>query len=204
MDTGEIILREADNLFCQFGVKSVTMDDIAKHLGMSKKTIYLHFKDKNELVQKLIEITIGEQKCIINNMEESADNAVDEIFSAVANIQTLLSKMNPLLFYDLQKYYPAAWDVFHNFRNNFLFDCIGKNLKRGIQEGLYREEINIRILARMRVEQIGVVFNSFAFPPTHFNLSEVMTVITEHFLYGICTIKGHKLTNKYKHINEED
>jgi AcrR family transcriptional regulator len=204
MDAKKNILREADNLFCQYGIRSVTMDDIAKHLGISKKTIYLHFKDKNELVETLMANLMEDQQCLLNNNVKSATDVIEEIFFSVTHIQSLLSKMNPSLFYDLQKYHPTAWAMFKDFRDKYLFDCIQANLKNGIKQGLYREEINVSILSRMRVEQIDTIFSLLTFPAKQFKLSEVMMEITEHFLFGICTLKGQKLINKYKQIIEEE
>lgn len=200
----ERILTEAECLFCHYGIKSITMDDIAKHLGISKKTIYQHFSDKNELVRIQIKNMMDRQQCLLNNNTDAAENPVHEVFLAVTHIQVLLSKMNPALFYDLQKYHPEAWQEFKNFRDKYLLECIQSNLKRGIEEGYYREEIDINILSRLRVQQIDMIFNKQAFPAAEFNLSEVMRLITEHFLYGICNSEGNKLIYKYKHINEEE
>ncbi len=180
------------------------MDDIAKHLGMSKKTIYLHFSDKNELVVNLFQDKMENQVCIMDKSTVASGDAVQEVFNAVTNVKNMLSKMNPMLFYDLQKYHPQAWMVFKTFRESNLFKTINQNLKRGIKEGYFRSEINLDILTRMRIEQIGSVFNQITYPIKDFNISQVMTELTEHFLYGICTLKGHKLVNKYKQITEEE
>ncbi|MBC7916140.1 MAG: TetR/AcrR family transcriptional regulator, partial [Pyrinomonadaceae bacterium] len=73
----------------------------------------------------------------------------------------------------------------------------------GVDEGYFRKEINFEIIALLRIEQVDMIFNQLVFPPNKFMLSDVMTQITEHFLYGLCTLKGHKLINKYKQITEE-
>jgi AcrR family transcriptional regulator len=104
LEVKEYIISESDKLFCQYGFKSVTMDDIAKHLGMSKKTIYAHFCDKNEIVNIVIDMKLNSQKCVIKENIEAAENAVHEMFFAVTSMKELLSNMNPTLFYDLQKY----------------------------------------------------------------------------------------------------
>ena len=201
MELKNHIIVEADHLFCQFGIKSVTMDDIAKHLGMSKKTIYLHFKDKNELVVDLMKSKMDSQVCIMDQSFEESSNAVDEIFIAVTNMQGMLSKMNPMLFYDLQKYHPEAWLLFKSFREKCLFKVLYQNIDRGIKEGYYRKNINLDIIAKMRVQQIDTVFNNTTYPSGEFSLLQVMTEITEHYLYGLCTLKGHKYINKFKQIS---
>ncbi len=205
MDVKEYIISESDKLFCQYGLKSVTMDDIAKQLGMSKKTIYSHFSDKNEIVNIVIEIKLNTQKCIILDSIDLAENAVHEVSFAVANMKELLSNLNPVLFYDLQKYHPEAWMYFKDFREKHLFKTIHDNLKRGIGEGYYRKDLKTDILTQMRLEQMDLIFNnSSAYTNGKYGLSQVMTELTEHFLYGICTLKGHKLINKYKEIIEEE
>lgn len=180
------------------------MDDIAKHLGMSKKTIYHHFKDKNELVVDLIRNKLENQVCIMDKSTQDSINSVDEVFIEVNLMQSLLSKMNPMLFYDLQKYHPEAWTLFKLFRENSLFKVICQNLSRGITEGFYRKDINLEIIAKMRIQQIDSVFNQSTYPIGEFSILQVMTEVTEHYLYGICTLKGHKLINKYKQILEEE
>jgi TetR/AcrR family transcriptional regulator, cholesterol catabolism regulator len=200
----EHILTEADKLFCMYGIKSVTMDDIAKHLGMSKKTIYQYFCDKNQLVVTLIENRLRGEECqLVKNAGES-ENAVEEVWNAVSHIKEMFSKLNPVMFYDMQKYHPDAWAAFQKFRDQHLYNCIRRNLEKGRSETYYREDINIDIVATMRMEQIDVIFNPSKFPAGKFNLANVMIQLTEHYLYGICTLKGHKLINKYKQIIENE
>lgn len=199
VEVKEYIVEEADKLFCQFGFKSVTMDDIAKHLGMSKKTIYQHFSDKDELVNILIEEKLRLQDCAMDFCASKAENAVEEIFFAITTIHELLSSMNPKLFYDLQKYHPKAWLSFRAFKEKNLGKCIQLNLERGISEGFYRSEINTDILAQMRLEQVDLLFtHSDHYTMNKYNLVQVMVEITEHFLYGICNANGLKKINHYK------
>ena len=150
MEVKEYIVEEADKLFCQYGFKSVTMDDIAKHLGMSKKTIYQHFSDKDELVDILINEKITAQNCEMQHHSAKARNAVEEIFFAMENINEILANMNPKLFYDLQKYHPKAWLFFKNFKEKSLGESIMANLDRGMKEGIYRSDLQIEILTQMR------------------------------------------------------
>ena len=200
LEVKEYIVVEADKLFCQFGFKSVTMDDIAKHLGMSKKTIYQHFKDKDELVNILIDDKLSNQDCNMDFCAKNAENAVQEIFFAIDNISELLTNMNPKLFYDLQKYHPKAWITFQEFKEEKLGKTILVNLERGIAEGFYRSEINIEILAQMRLEQVNLLFGQQIadYTMNKYNLAQVMIEITSHFLYGICNEKGLLLMKEYK------
>jgi TetR/AcrR family transcriptional regulator, cholesterol catabolism regulator len=204
LEIKEHIITRADVLFCQYGIKSVTMDDIAKHLGISKKTIYLHFSDKNALVVELIRNKMQNQVCVMDNCIDNSANAVHEVFFAVTQMQHMLSNMNPMLFYDLQKYHPEAWQLYVAFREKKLFAVIYNNIKRGIGEGYYRSEINADILTWMRIGQIDTVFGQTTYPANQFNMAALMAEITEHFLYGLCTAKGHKLIDKYKNTIQQD
>ncbi len=199
LETRDYIIGEADRLFCQFGFKSVTMDDIAKHLGMSKKTIYQHFTDKDELVNILIRQKLEAQSCQTDELARVAENAVQEILFVITNINDLLSNINAKLFFDLQKYHPKAWMMFRDFREKKMQQAILINIERGMREGLYRKEIKADIITRMRLEQVDLVFSNHEHYTTfRYTLPQVMAEITQHFLYGLCTVKGHQLIEKYK------
>ena len=199
LDLKKYIIEESDKLFCQYGFKSVTMDDIAKHLGMSKKTIYQNFADKNELVDILIADKLGNQSCKMNDCAKNAKNAIHEIFLTIADIKELMGALNPKLFYDLQKYHPKAWLKFRNFKEKNLLITIHNNLKRGIEEGLYRSEINVDILSQLRLDHSSIVFQEHDhYTMNKYNIAQVIIEITEHFLYGISNEKRLSQTKTYK------
>ncbi|MEE1945852.1 TetR/AcrR family transcriptional regulator [Pedobacter sp. KR3-3] len=201
MEVREYIIAEADKLFCQFGFKSVTMDDIAKHLGMSKKTIYRHFSDKDELVTILISEKISTQDCMAKDTAENSENAIDEIFFAINSTNEMLANMNPKLFYDLQKYHPKAWMIFREFKEKTLRETIYRNLERGIKEGLYRDDINTDILTQLRLDQVDLIFSQHdQYTMNKYNLAQIMVELTEHFLYGVCSLTGlgHIYASKLK------
>ena len=198
MDNKERIIQEAKILFMRLGIRSVSMDDIASHLGMSKKTIYQLFADKDELVDNIIDadITQLESDCI--TYCQLSANAIDEIFRTMEMIGLQLRNMNPMVLFDLQKYHYRSYEKFMRHRNTFLLEIITKNLVKGVQEGLYRSDIKIEILARFRLESMMLAFNKETFPSDRFNMLEVTLEIIEHFLYGLATEKGYKLIIEYK------
>lgn len=198
LEIKDYIINGADKLFCQYGFKSVTMDDIAKHLGISKKTIYQNFKDKNELINILIRDRIVNQDLQMNKCFDASENAVQELYFGIQDMDYFLATMNPMLFYDLQKYHQEAWLKFIAFKEKEIGKKILENLERGKQEGLYRAEINTEIIARMRLDQVDVVFTQNGRYDTNKNsLSSIMVEITRHFLFGICNNEGLKLIHKY-------
>ncbi len=198
MEVKDYIISEADKLFCQYGFKSVTMDDIAKNLGVSKKTIYQNFKDKNELINILIRDRIVNQDLQMHKCFVESENAVQELFLTMQDMDYFLATMNPMLFYDLQKYHPAAWLKFKVFKEEEIGKMILNNLERGKLEGFYREEINTEIITRARLDQVDLVFTQTGHYDTNkYSLSSIMVEITRHFLFGICNNEGLKLIHKY-------
>ncbi|MBS1636559.1 MAG: TetR/AcrR family transcriptional regulator [Bacteroidetes bacterium] len=204
MSTEEKILKGAEELFFKYGVRSVTMDDIARHLGMSKKTIYQYYKEKDEVVHKLMQAHIREDERMCINGYERANNVVEEVFNVMQNITEIFSKVNPLLFYELQKYYPQSWKLIKHFKEDFILGMVEKSIEKGKRDGYVRPDVNTRILSRLRMEEIELTFNAAVYPADKFSIVEVQLTLAEHFLYGICTFKGHKLINKYKQVVEEE
>lgn len=199
MELKEYIVEEADRLFCQYGFKSVTMDDIAKQLGMSKKTIYQHFVDKDELVTILIRNKINKQDCTLQYSIHASPNAVAELLGSIATMNEQLSNMNARLFFDLQKYHPKAWLIFKDFKEKKLREYITSNLERGIAQGLYREDINIEILTQFRLDQLDLVFNQYdQLLSNKYSLIQIMVEITKHYLHGICNLKGLAIINEHQ------
>lgn len=180
------------------------MDDVAKHLAMSKKTLYQHFKDKNDMVMKCCHHDLVNRECVFKDIAAQAKDAIHEIMQMMKHMESMFTKMNPNLFYDMQKYHPAVWRMFREFKEGNMMKMIEENLHKGIHQGLYRKDIDIPVMARLRIEQVEMGFNPEIFPPGKYNLANVHFALFDHFLHGITTLKGHKLINKYKQITEEE
>jgi len=204
MEATERILEGARVLFFSYGIRSVSMDDLARHLGMSKKTVYQHFKDKDEIVNTLLIESLESNEEQLKKLETNSKDAVQEIILIMKHISEMFSRINPNLFYDLQKYYPEAWKTFQAFKQRSMIKMIETNLHQGISQGYFRHDINVKILAKMRIEQVEIAMNPMIFPYDKFNIAEVQLSMIDHFLHGITTLKGHKLLNKYKNINEDE
>ncbi|HMT29046.1 MAG TPA: TetR/AcrR family transcriptional regulator [Bacteroidia bacterium] len=198
------IIESATELFYRFGIKSITMDDVAKHLAMSKKTLYQHFRDKNEMVRKCCEHDILNRTCMFKEIASLAVDPINEMMNLMKHMESMFSGINPNLFYDMQKYYPEVWKLYREFKEKSMMQMIEENFKKGIDAGLYRRDISISILARLRMEEVEMGFNHEFFPHDKFSVAKVQVALFDHFMHGITTIKGHKLINKYKQIIEED
>jgi len=197
------IIQGGEELFLKAGIKSVTMDDIAKHVGMSKKTIYLFFKDKNELVIALVTKKLQEDERRIKQIISESTNVIVEMTNMMKCSEDVFSRINPIVIHDMQKYHPGAWEIFQNFKADVIIHTLEELLLKGINQGYVRPEIDVKILARMRVNQVELGFNTKQFPLAEFNPWKVQSQFLEHFFYGICTLKGYKLLNQYKNINDE-
>jgi len=198
MEIKDRIQEKATELFMRFGIRSVSMDDIATQLGMSKKTIYQFFADKDELVDAVMAANIQKTQGECITCTTKAANAVEEIFLTMEMIQEQFRNMNPMILYDLQKFHIRAFQKLTAHKNEFLLSIIRKNIEKGITEGLYRKDISVDILSRFRLESMMLAFNMDAFPPSKYNLADVTQEIIEHFLFGLATIEGHQLILKYQ------
>lgn len=198
MKTSKKVLQAAEELFFRHGIRSITMDDIAKHLGMSKKTIYQFFEDKDQIVHSLMKEKLKEDEENFCCIAENAANVVEEVFGYMKNMTEMFTHINPNLFYDLQKYYSASWKLFQSFKEEYIFKAVEKSIEKGKKDGHVRKEINSAILAKLRMQEIEMAFNPAIFSPEKFKILDVQLALTEHFLYGICTLKGYELITKYK------
>jgi AcrR family transcriptional regulator len=195
--TNDFILTEAEKLFMKFGMRSVTMDDIAKHLAISKKTIYANFKDKDDLVISLINKMQQEDECKMKQATIDSSNAVEEIFFMMDCVKEILANINPIVFYDLEKYHSKAYKTLMDFHHTHIYETIKACLDRGIKENVFREDINTEILASARVAQINWIFASDLVRSGKYSMFDLVSHTTIHFLYGICTLSGHILINNY-------
>src|ERR1700730_13962146 len=202
-DTRGRIRSKAEEMFMKWGVRSVSMDDIANGLGASKKTLYQHFSDKDELVGAVVEQIIRENQSSCDCDRMAASNAVEEIFKAMEMVELMFSNMNPSILYDLQKYHPKAFTRFLKHKNDYLYTVVRSNLERGIKEELYRPGITVELLSRFRVESLMMPFNPEFLPRLKTSFVEVHQTIMEHFLYGVASLKGHKLILKYQQEREK-
>lgn len=196
-DTKQRIQKAAYDLVMQYSIRSVSMDDIASSLGMSKKTIYQYFKDKDELIESFVESVVHTNQCSCNYDRERAENAVHEIILVMDMMVEMFKSMNPSILFDMQKYHPTAFAKFQKHRNEFLYNTCYDNLVRGIKEELYRPEINMETMARHRVDTMLTGFNPEFQNKVKQNLMEIQEEIIIHYLFGLVSLKGYKLVTKY-------
>lgn len=192
------ILKGSEELFMKYGVRSISMDDIARHLSVSKKTLYQHFVDKDELVTMMSKAFLEKDKRQYEAITAISKNAVDELSKISILLKQDMEELNPSLLFDLQKFHPKAWNLWQEFKEKFIQESMVRNLKQGIEEGYFRPEINPDIIAVARLVMIESSFNDQVFPKDRFNFVEVNWQIFDFFVHGMCTEKGKKLYQKYR------
>jgi TetR/AcrR family transcriptional regulator, cholesterol catabolism regulator len=189
----EKIIKESTQLFFRFGVRSVSMDDIAKEIGISKKTLYVHFKDKDELIKECMLVHDVEEKQILKSFQRDAINAIDEMLRIAKYVERMLQKVSLTLIYDLQKYHREAWEMMNKMHNDDIFIEIKTNLERGIREGVYRDDFNVNIIAKIYVTTATLLTNSDFFSPSEYNIKDVIKTNILYHLHGIVSPKGRAI-----------
>jgi len=206
MEDNEIkkkIIRGAETLFTKYGVRSISMDDIARHLSVSKKTLYQHFEDKEDIVTMAVQSHIERIMGEFDLIQSSAIDAIDELSKISKCLKRMMSEINPSLMFDLEKYHPRAWGVWVDNKKKFIRESVIRNLKKGVEEGYFRVELDLEIMATMRMELVQLAFDDRVFPPSQFNVPDVQLQLFEHFVFGLLTEKGRKKYLKCKETQVE-
>ena len=200
MEPQDKILKTSLELFHKFGIKRVTMDDIAKELGMSKKTIYHHFIEKDDLVNTLCDTEMIKHEQIFDELFNESKNPIHEMMLISANMRKMMQHINPIFFLDLQKFHPQAFNRFQEFKQNCAVKHIERNINKGIEAGFYRNDIDVEFTAKYRLSQLDMLLfgNYYSFEKISFTKSHEL--LLDMFVYGICTAKGHQLLNDYKKV----
>lgn len=191
------ILEAAELLFRKYGIRSVTMSDIASHLGMSKKTLYQYIDNKNELVEKILKKYIENEKLMCNQAADTADDALQEMFSISIQVQRNIENMNPSLLFDLRKYHFEVWQLFEQHRKEFILSIMKNNLKRGIDEDIYRKDMDTEIISRIHIGTINIFSDDELLPPDQFPRPLLHKEFVLYHLYGIVSEKGRALMSDY-------
>ena len=190
------LVKDAIDVFLTYGIKSVTMDDVARHLRVSKKTIYQVVKDKEDLVNKCMRKDCEGIEQKVQAIQAKNLKAIDENFAISTVIVAELKNIHPSIFYDLEKYYPEAMAMMIEMRHDFIGGVMRQNLNKGIKEGVYRPELNVEIMTQLWVLRLNVIFNPKLFPMDAFHPKDVYLEMFIHHIRGIANSKGLKELEK--------
>ena len=194
----EKIIRETKEMFFRYGIKSITMEDIARELGISKKTLYQHFDNKNDLLMAVIDFHDCDQKSRLFEIRSAATNAIDEMIRIAKYFDLMLKQVSPSLIFDVQKYHREAWDKMNKTHSEYVYKEISANLQRGISEGLYREDFDTDIIAKIYVNTSYLGTRPEVFSPSDYKVQDILRTNVLYHLHGIASAKGLLLLQQMK------
>jgi len=197
------ILVRVRELYNRYGIKSITMDDVARELGISKKTLYQFVSDKDDLVGKFIDYEVEIRQEEICRCFNSGWNAIEELFEISLFMNKLIREQNPATEYDLKKYYPQHFQKVVKIRRERMYNYILLNLKKGKEEGLYREDMNEDVIAKLHLSRSESIHFDELFTIEEFTSVKLFVELLSYHVRGIATLKGIEvLENKLKQIED--
>lgn len=190
------ILEQVRRLYYRYGIKSVTMDDVAKHLCISKKTLYKYFNDKEELVRNIVLLDYNNRNKFFREIKNRELNAIEELFEVYRMINTMLRDYNASMEYDIHKYYPELYSKVKEIRRKKIYDTMYNNMNKGKKEGLYRKELNSKIIARLLVFKVENMYDNNIFTMEELVSVKVFNEVFVYHLQGILNTKGRTFFEK--------
>jgi TetR/AcrR family transcriptional regulator, cholesterol catabolism regulator len=197
MNLRERILPQAVDLFIRSGIRAITMDDISALTGVSKRTIYENFKDKDELLRACLVFLDEQHDRETEKIISESINTIDLVFKVLKLGINAINSINPLFFTDLKKYHFRIWKETYIINNQKHLSKTYTMLKKGINEGLFRKEIDIEIVAKLLHEQFRIMSDEHVFPSLRYSRTKVFENIMINFLRGIATRKGLEIIEEY-------
>jgi len=204
MASTETILKETLALYKKMGIRAVTMDFVAEHLGMSKRTLYELFPNKNDLINACLSLAIEERKAKAQEIISQSEHIIETFILFMRFHINELNQVNPLFIYDLKKYHPeVSCQKTAEFNSN-MESNIRKFIEMGKNQKLFREDVDSLIHAKLIYEQVNILQNTDIFPPDQYSPSKIFEQATYTFIRGIATEKGLVIIDKYyeKHKND--
>ena len=183
-------------LFIPYGIRSVTMEDIARELGVSKKTLYTEFEDKDDLIRRVIDFDNSQSRTFYEEIYESDFNAIQEIFLVNSRIHSFRSRYSATFKHDLKRYYPEIYRSWVREKRAQMYKVIIENLRKGKREGIYREEIREEAIGSLYLARMEMLDHSDIIQEHATGSYEFMKEIFSYHLHGICNEKGLKILSQ--------
>jgi AcrR family transcriptional regulator len=190
------ILEQVRRLYYRYGIKSVTMDDVAKHLCISKKTLYENFADKEDLVSHIVLLDHSNRNKFFQEIKNRNLNAIEELFEVYRMINTMFMDYNASMEYDIHKYYPELYTKVKGIRRKKIYDTMYNNMNKGKKEGLYRKELNSKIIARLLALRVENMYDNEIFTMEEIVSVKVFNEVFVYHLQGILNAKGRAFFEK--------
>lgn len=188
----------------RYGIKSITMDDVAKELSISKKTIYQYVSDKDDLVKKTMLLHIQSMDVGCMKVFKSEENAILQILKIAEMMISIHKEMNPSLLFDLRKYHPETYEMYTQHRENTIYKQLLDNLRLGISQKLYRENLDKPITAGFYMVLIESCISTEISALANLSFGEKYNYLLDYHMQAICTEKGLDFINNYKNKNNHN
>lgn len=198
MDLLKKISKEAELLFKKFGIRSVTMSDIALKMGISKKTLYQNISNKNDLIQGMMLEHIEDTRSACIRIKKSSSHALEAFLQLSIYVQEQINDINPVLLYDLQKYHRDIWQMLNDFQRNEIQQLILDNINRGISEGLYRADVNAELISRIYTGFLPILSDLDLFPSETFPTAVLYKEFIKYHINGILSEKGKDIMSDWE------
>lgn len=192
------ILEKVRELFFKYGVRSISMDDIGRKLGISKKRLYELFKGKSNLVEKLLYLERKNFEIIFDTHNFEGVNAIDILLTVSKELGGKFRDVSPSMTYDMKKYYPVIYQHHLEERIEFIFGKIKINLEKGINQGIYRDDLSIELVARLYMRRLMDLHDPEVFPADKFSFQTLFDVMFDNFIRGIAKPNGIEYYEKQK------
>jgi TetR/AcrR family transcriptional regulator, cholesterol catabolism regulator len=193
----QVLISRSRELFMKHGLKALTMDDIARELGMSKKTIYQVVDNKSDLIKLALRDYLDEERRNLDIIMQRADNPVEELIQIMEYFLVSVQDLDVSALNEMQKYYPEAWDIYNDYRYNFILGRMVINLQNGIQRGYYRDDLDADIMARLYVAGVEMLVHQELFPAARFTFVNIFREFLEYHLRGIVSNQGLKYLEEH-------
>ncbi|MFL2581840.1 MAG: TetR/AcrR family transcriptional regulator [Flavobacteriales bacterium] len=196
------LIKRVNDVYINKGVKRTTMDDMAKSLNVSKKTLYKYVKNRKELVMKSTYFHVSRDRKRVTEIQNENYNPIVEQYELAKFVIETISKINPVLHFDLENYFPEAWHYLNQYFNGFVFESLYRNLIRGQSEGMYHSNFKPEIVARFFATRIDVIFDGELFPSSEFNFKDIYLEYLMYHLNSIVSEQGKETLNTldFKHL----
>lgn len=182
----------------RYGIKSITMDDVAKELGISKKTVYQYVSDKDDLVKKTMLLHIQSMDLVCMRVFKSEENAILQILKIAEMMISIHKEMNPSLLFDLRKFHPETYEMYTAHRENTFYKELIDNLRLGISQKLYRDNINTTVTAGFYMTLIESCISTEITALANLSFAEKYNFAIDYHLQAICTEKGLEFIKNYR------
>lgn len=195
------ILEGAKGMFMRYGIKSVTMDDVAGELGISKKTLYQHVENKQDLITRIIQKHISEEKEMIEKITVEASDPIEQVVLIARHVIKKLRQVRPTTMFDLKKYYRDCWSMMDKFHLEYVYQTIRTNIEEGQNQGLYREDCNPHIIAKLYVGMVFFLTDEEMFPMRDYDRDELYAQYITYHLRGLVSEAGLEQLKTYQPLN---